>query len=136
MMDMINRSFIYLIIAIVLLGCYPNKRSSFKYNQDENRWITGFKDAVFYFCIREGYQNDSIFELMSTKDLLSSMKMDLSIIYYQIQFGKNIGENIPKPYRNIDNPRDTTKKLILAHCLHYYASRALDSIARDEYKNT
>jgi len=62
------------------------------------------------------------------------MEMDLSIIYYQIQLGKNIGGNIPKPYRNIDNPRDTTKKLILAHCLHYYASRALDSIARDEYK--
>ena len=119
MMDMINRSFIYLIIAIVLLGCYPNKRSSFKYNQDENRWITGFKDAVFYFCIREGYQNDSIFELMSTKDLLSSMKMDLSIIYYQIQFGKNIGENIPKAKGETDNPRDTSKKFISRSCLYY-----------------
>lgn len=134
MIKMKKRSFLYLIIAILLIGCYPYKRSSYRYNQDENWWITGFKDAVFYFCIREGYQNDSIFVLMREKDLLSSMEMDVSIIYNQIQLGKNIGGNIPKPYRKIDNPRDTSKKLILASCLHYYASRELDSIARVEYK--
>lgn len=85
-------------------------------------------------CIREGYKNDTIFHLMKKKDLLNSMEMDLSVLNLQIKLGKEIGGNIPRPYKKIDDPRDVSKKLILTSCLHYYASKELDSIARAEYK--
>lgn len=128
--------FFCLILFTVFIGCYPYKRSGFKYNHYEDAWITNFKDDVFMHCIREGYNNDTIFDLMQKKDLLNSGEIDgwLRVMDLKRTLGKTVAQNIPKPYKKIDDPRDTSKKLILTSCLHYYGSKELDSIARSEYR--
>lgn len=50
------------------MGAFRKETNPFEYGATNNSWITAYKDAVFYSCIREGYKNDSIWFLMSKED--------------------------------------------------------------------
>lgn len=88
---------------------------------------------MFYACLNEGYQNDSIFELMKKRDLFNPYdEIDFDEIDSARANGKKIIKNMPKPWHCDDCKGN--ENYISANCLHYYASRELDSIARISYK--
>lgn len=98
-----------------------------------------YKDEVFHACIKEGYQNDTIFKMMGKKDFFSPLaanntnEADAADI-----LGKKVIQNMPKPI--IPHCDDCNQKELLkmnyisSNCLNYYASKELDSIARVAYK--
>lgn len=128
--------YILLIAVCLLLSCSNNvhKRERFNYNTSSNPWIVAYKDNVFYECLKEGYKNDSIYNLMLQKDLFNPYnEIPFSQIDSARVLGRKIILNMP-PAIFCDDCEVTGKNYISANCLHYYASFELDSIARLEYK--
>lgn len=98
-----------------------------------------YKDEVFYACIKEGYQNDTIFKLMGKKDFFSPLaSVNIAEANNADILGKKIIQNMPKPIIPLCddcNQKELLKmNYISSNCLNYYASKELDSIARIEYK--
>ena len=59
-----------LIIVFITLSCSTYKRDKFQYrNDDKNVWINTFKSEVFYSCISEGLNNDSLFKMIMMETL-------------------------------------------------------------------
>lgn len=127
-----------LVLSLVFISCNTYKRDNFKYrNEDKKVWINTFKTEVFYECLKEGYENDSIFKLIAKKDLFNSYDaIDFTTIDFARELGKNIIVKMPKPYMKIDIGEDDLKNkdFISYNCLNYFASKELDSIATSEYK--
>jgi len=130
-------------IFILITSCNTYKKNRFEYNlgKKENEWINNFKTEFFFSCIKEGYKNDTIIKLISKKDLLYQYEP------YAYQHNKidslaiNLIKRIPKPiYQHCDDCtkkeeiENNTKNYFCASCLNYFASRELDSIAKNEYK--
>ncbi|MFA5556036.1 MAG: hypothetical protein WCY06_05840 [Flavobacteriaceae bacterium] len=140
---------------VIILGCSIKKQKQeywgdsfgketepFKYGATNNSWITAYKDAVFYSCIREGYKNDSIWFLMSKEDWFNPYDgIDFVDIDTAMIIGKKIIQDLPKEtYFNseeffYEKDESKHKNYISATCLHYYTSRELDSIAKEAFKN-
>lgn len=81
--------------------------------------------------------SDSIFRIISKHDLFNPYEDFLS---YKVErkasldsIGASIPKNIPAFWHG-DEQEDEGKNVYLCACLHYYASRELDSIARIEYE--
>lgn len=126
--------------VILALSCNVNKLPRFDYNNGPNPWINAFKDRVFITCLSQSYPkgvSDSIFNLISKYDLYNPYD---DFIDYEInnkRFLDSLGASIPKkapPFWHIDEPDNKGKNVNICNCLHYYASRELDSIAISEYK--
>jgi hypothetical protein len=132
---------VILTICLLVLSCNTYKRDKFYYRgqikSSSMSWINNFKDEVFYECLKEGYKNDSIFKLMSKKDLFNTSDGGMTLDdYNSIRIlGRKIIKNMPPPYIHIDDEDISGMNFISASCLHYYASRELDSIAKAAYKN-
>jgi hypothetical protein len=129
-----------LATCIQLSCCSTYKRDKFHYKgqikSSQISWINNFKDEVFYECLKEGYKNDSIFKLMSKKDLFNSSEIsDFSEMDSARVLGRKIIKNMPPPYIHVDDEDITGMNFISASCLHYYASHELDLIAKAAYKN-
>lgn len=124
------------IILITLISCKSYKRNDFTYRkEDKNGWINTFKAEVFYSCLKEGYNNDTIFKLMSKKDLFNSYEgFESEVLDSAKVLGNNIIKNLPKPYINLDEIDLNNKNFISMSCLNYYASKQLDIIAKKAYK--
>jgi len=131
---------VILIICLLVLSCNIYKRDSFYFRsdskyKDEVFWIDNFKDEAFYECLKEGYKNDSIFKLMAKKDLFNSSEINgFSEMEKARALGREIINKMPPPYIHIDDKDITGMNFISATCLHYYASKELDSIAKIAYK--
>jgi len=131
---------IVLLIYLSIISCNTYKRDSFYFRnhikyKDETFWIDNFKDEVFYACLREGYKNDTIFKLIGKKDLFNISEInDFSEMDSARVLGRRIINKMPPPYIHIDDKDITGMNFISATCLHYYASRELDSIAKRAYK--
>lgn len=131
---------VILTICLLVLSCNSYKRDPFYFRSDskyksKSFWIDNFKDEVFYECLKEGYKNDSIFKLMSKKDLFNSSEIyDFSEMDSARVLGRKIINKIPPPYIHLDDKDITGMNFISATCLHYYASKELDSIAKIAYK--
>jgi hypothetical protein len=91
---------------------------------------------VFYQCIKEGYGNDTIFKLMEKKDLFNSSENYITLKEAEIAriIGKKIIQNLPPPFIKTDDENILGKNFISSSCLHSYASKELDSIAKEAYK--
>ena len=128
---------IYLLMQmLVLLSCSTYQRDKFSYRKDDKKyWINNFKSEVFYECLKEGYQNDTIFKLIAKKDLFNTREyFEFDLIDSAKVFGKSIIIKMPTPYINLDESDLKNKNFISMSCLNYYASRELDSIAKKAYK--
>ncbi|MFE3872359.1 hypothetical protein ACFX5F_14115 [Flavobacterium sp. ZS1P70] len=131
---------VILTICLLVLSCNTYKRDPFYFRsdskyKDESFWIDNFKDEVFYACLKEGYKNDSIFKLMGKKDLFNASEVfDFSEMDSARVLGRKIIKKMPPPFIHIDDKDITGMNFISAACLHYYASRELDSIAKEAYK--
>lgn len=131
-----------LLFIITTISCSIVKRPKFEYHfgTKENVWINNFKTEFFFSCIRQGYKNDTIFKLISKKDLLYRYE-PFAYQHNEIDIIANkIIQNIPRPiYAPCDDCTDKEKdeeykkNYICATCLNYYASRELDSIAKKTY---
>jgi hypothetical protein len=136
---MTNKLFI-IIICFLIVSCKPYQRERFKYrgsnSNEKTFWIEIFKDEMFYECIKEGYKNDSIFKLMSKKDLFNSSEfiVNLKNAKNARTLGIKIIKNLPPAFIKSDDEDISEKNFISASCLHYYASRELDSIAKKAYQ--
>jgi len=137
---MTNRLFIIIIICFLIVSCKPYQRERFKYRgsniNEKTFWIEIFKDEMFYQCIKEGFKKDSVFELMRKKDLFNSSEYVLNLKNAEIarDLGRKIIKNLPPPFIKSDDKDISEMNFISASCLHYYASRELDSIAKSAYK--
>lgn len=128
-----------LLVCLVLFSCNTYKREKFDYKFGTNTWINSYKTDVFFACIKKGYNNDSIFKLIEKKDFIS-LTGDFQIT--EMNESKKLGENVinkmPMPIYpkcdDCDEKEEIKKNYICASCLNYYASRELDSIARQAYK--
>ena len=128
-----------ILLSLIILSCSTQKRDNFKYRNDDKKvWINTFKTVAFNSCLREGFKNDTIFKLMSEKDLLNSYDVidDFRTIDFARELGKQIIIKMPAPYIKIDLGEEylLKKNFISYNCLNYYASKELDSIANSEYK--
>nr|WP_315247540.1 hypothetical protein [uncultured Flavobacterium sp.] len=138
---MISRKIIFFLFTVVLFSCNVYKREKFDYNFGTNTWINSYKTDVFFACIKKGYSNDSIFKLIEKKDFIS-LPGDFQIT--EMNESKKLGENIidkmPKPIypkcEDCNKEEEVKKNYICASCLNYYASRELDSIAKQAYKKS
>lgn len=123
------------IISILTIFFFFNC-SSVKQNKS-NDWIEGYKMQAFYMCLKESYQNDSIFKLLEEKDVLFQY-----FDSYNLAVLKSINDNSKKTAQKAKDPEykvDDYKigqKEFLKNCLEYYNSKELDIIARKEYKKT
>jgi hypothetical protein len=126
------------VLSLLFLSCNIYKRDNFKYrNEDKKVWINTFKSEVFYSCLNEGYQNDSLRKVFQNKDLFNLYDgFDINSIDFARKLGKQIIIKMPKPYIKIDIGEDdlNNKNFISYNCLNYYASKELDSIANIEYE--
>lgn len=137
------KKLIILLVIIVLTSCSSYKRTKFEYQlgSNKNEWINNFKTEFFFTCIKKAYKNDTIFNLISKKDF----QYHYEPFAYQHDkidtLANRIIEKMPKPiYPHCDDcdekqeKEDAQKNYFCASCLNYYASRELDSIAKNEYK--
>ncbi|SHM16901.1 hypothetical protein [Flavobacterium xanthum] len=131
---------IILGLLILLISCKSNHRNNFEYNlgANENQWINNFKTETFFSCLRVAYKNDTIFKLISKKDLMylyESTALQHDIINKNVE---KIIANTPKPVlpkcEECEPEEQINKKYFCATCLSYYASKELDSIAKIEFK--
>lgn len=137
------RKILFLTLFILISSCSSNKRAKFEYNlgSPKTEWITNFKTEFFFTCLKKGYKNDTIFNLIAKKDM-QYLYEPFAFQHNEIDsLASNIIQNIPKP---IIPPCDDCSKeeaiesfkknFICATCLNYYASYELDSIAKVAYK--
>lgn len=104
--------------------------------QKENYFMITYKQMAFNGCIRKGYKNDTIFQLMAKEDLFCSIEgVDFDYLQRAHQLGENVGKNIPKPFIKIEEEEDKNKKLICQSCLLFYTSKELQTSAKKEYKS-
>lgn len=132
-----------LICSLLISSCSTFKRNKFEYHlgSQKNEWINNYKTEFFFECIKKGYKNDTIFKLISKKDLLYIYE-PFALQHSQIdKLATNLIDNLPKPiYPHCDDcntkeeQEEILKNYICASCLNYYASRELDSIAKSNYK--
>jgi hypothetical protein len=129
-----------IIICFLTVSCKSYQHERFKYRgsntNEKTFWIEIYKDEMFYQCIKEGYKNDSIFKLMRKKDLFNSSEAVVNLKNAKIAraLGIKIIKNLPPAFIKSDDEDISEKNFISASCLHYYASRELDSIAKSAYK--
>lgn len=121
------------LICFFICSCSINRRENFDYQKSNNAWIMAYKDYVFYECLKEGIQNDTLFMIMKKRDLFNPYdEIDFSEIDSARLLGIEIIKNMPKPWHCDDC--DGNENYISANCLHYYASKDLDIEARAAYK--
>jgi hypothetical protein len=133
-----KKTFLSIITITTLFSCNTFKRERFKYIQEEKQsWINSYKYEAFYGCINEGLKNDSLKIILSNKDLFApNLNIDFFTIDQARELGRDIAKNIPKPFIKIDKGEEklASKKFISFSCLNYFASRELDSIAKNQYE--
>lgn len=126
----------YLLVIGLLFcqGCSMNSYTSFDYNKSENPWIDAFKDRVFFSALQEAYKSDSlIFNSINKKDALNLFD---GLSLEEIENANNIGINLTKkipPPSMCENCPDGMN-YYMATALHYYKSKELNNIARNNFK--
>ncbi|MFA5556034.1 MAG: hypothetical protein WCY06_05850 [Flavobacteriaceae bacterium] len=133
------RVFIIMFISsLFFFSCNSYKRERFTYYEQEKKiWINSYKYQVFYGCIERGIGNDSLRIILKNKDLFSkNSNVNFFIIDQAREYGKRIIEEMPDANIKIDKGEEylRNKNFISYNCLVYYASRELDSIANNAYK--
>ncbi|WP_396176901.1 hypothetical protein [Flavobacterium sp.] len=115
---------------------FPKKPSKKKDKEGELKfWINNYKQEVFYYCLFENYQNDSIMKMMGKEDLFNPNDYIPMPFWEKMKtLGKNAIQHMPENKYFIETEEDKKKKYISKTCLDYFASRELDSIAKNEYK--
>jgi hypothetical protein len=130
------KKIILLITSLIISSCSTYQRDKFSFRKEDKKcWVNTFKSEAFYQCLREGYQNDTIFKLIAKKDLFNTYEgFELNLIDSAKTLGSSVIKKMPAPYINLDESDLKNKNFISMSCLNYYASRELDSIARKLYK--
>lgn len=132
----------YLLILVLIISSCKSKyqRDTFQYDDTSNLWINAFKYQVFYTCLKEGINNDTLYKIMRNKDLFNPYD-DIDILERKTasELGKKVIENLPKPTviphcDDCNESLQNSKNYISNNCLKYYASKELDSIAKIAYK--
>lgn len=125
----------YISITILLLSsCSKNSYQKFDYNKSDNPWIEAFKDNVFFACLKESYKNDTIFKLIDNRDAFNPYDgLSLDDLNKTKELAKKLVNNMPKAAM-CENCKEG-ENYYMSNSLHYYASKELDSIAKEEYKN-
>lgn len=86
--------FTLVIIIMLFSSCYSNlyKRERFTYAPKERQiWIDSYKYEVFYGCIKEGIQNDSLRIILKPRDLFSkNTNVDFQILIKQENMAKKL----------------------------------------------
>lgn len=131
---MVLRLIFLVLFSFVIFSCSVKKKQIYTDKQQET-WVTLFKEEVFVECLKESYQNDTIFKLISKKDISGSHDFIVWITEIEIarKLGREFAVNIPDPEYKFDDYK-IGQKYYMSTCLRYYASRELDSIAIFEYK--
>lgn len=129
-----RKKIILLIIICVLTSCRSSKLEKFDYNKTSNAWISCFKDQVFFSCLKESYKNDTIiFEKIGKIDAFNPYDgLSPETIELSEKLGSKIVINMPPP--SMCEGCKEGDNYYMAHCLHYYTSRELDSIAKEAYR--
>lgn len=109
-------------------GSSKGKRISINY------WVASYKRSAFYDCLFQGYKNDSIYKLAKKEDLFFETIIPIDKWDKIRAESKKIADNMPVVESHYDDELYKKKKYISATCLCYFASRELDSIAKEEYK--
>lgn len=132
------RTAVILTFVFLICSCGTVKRDRFTYSGSEKEtWINSYKYEAFYGCMQAGLGNDSLKIILQSKDLFSpNMDMTFVTIDEARLLGKTIVTNMPPAHIKIDTGEEALRKknYISYVCLNYYASRELDSIAREKYK--
>ena len=137
-----HKIFIFSIIGSIFFSCkpiYQREKFSYHFGDKKDEWINTYKMQFFINCLRKGYLNDTIFKLISEKDLLFHYEPFALQNDQTEKLAFKLINNLPRPiYPHTDNEVDdkleTKKNYICASCLNYYSSKELDSIAKIEYK--
>ncbi|MGG7035926.1 MAG: hypothetical protein ACI7YS_12140 [Flavobacterium sp.] len=98
-------------------------------------WVIAYKQKAFYQCLFQGYKNDSILKLIKKEDLFTTYDFIPFSTFDKIKSdSKKIIDNISPNEYFIEDEETKKRNYISSTCLCYFASRELDSIAKNEYK--
>lgn len=128
----------FLMLLFFFSSCTVNKLPRFDYINGSNPWIDAFKDRVFVNCLKHSYNNDSVFIIINKKDVYINPYdgfydyLEADKIKFLDSLGNSIPLHIPPPTGLVEGVG--ARNFYMCNCLHYYASRELDSIAKKEYK--
>ncbi|MGB1268675.1 MAG: hypothetical protein ACPG45_02975 [Flavobacteriaceae bacterium] len=128
------KNIIYATLVFLFFSCATkHERPTYRFDSktSEHGWVVAYKQHVFYSCLKEGYQNDSIFILMRKEDSFNAYQLGFPMIDRARLLGKKIAKDIKVPFYIA--PVDPQLRNISFTCLCFYDSRELDSIARAEY---
>lgn len=122
------------LLLLISVGCnaqkeIPNRQLA---NNQEEAFVDFFKIQVYCSCLKHGYENKQIMELIYKEDLLGGYDgLANDLIQEEINtIGKQIASTIkPETYLDFEN-----KKRITATCLNFYNSKDLDSLAKSIYE--
>ncbi|HET8963551.1 MAG TPA: hypothetical protein VFM99_06625 [Chitinophagales bacterium] len=125
----------YLLFTVLFFAqaCNKNSYPTFDYNKTSNPWIDAFKDKVFFSALVEAYKTDTtIFKLIRKKDALNpydGIKGEASEVAQKI--GIDLIKNMPAPA--MCESCEAEMNYYMATALHFYKSKELDNIARENY---
>lgn len=128
----IMKNYFLLLISIIMFSC-STKHSKFNYNTSKKPWIKAFKDKAFVSCLKESYNNDSIFMLIEKEDLLNPYD-GFYTVNTSVNMADSLGREIAKFIPPTNNKDAEKKNYFMATCLKFYISKELDSISKIEYK--
>ncbi|HFA50307.1 MAG TPA: hypothetical protein ENJ95_14945 [Bacteroidetes bacterium] len=140
----------YVFLISILFFSFSCNRNIVKKDQLENNpsyefWVNDFKETVFVQCLKRGYNDSDIYNEFINEET-NIQDFPLGIVTYR--FIDSLAENIRyKIYVDsigfynkwIKNNNDflhdgLTGKRTIHHCLEYYRSEELDSIAKAHIK--
>ena len=126
----------YLLIICLFFAqaCGKNIYPKFEYDKSENPWIDAFKDRVFFSALKEAYKSDTlIFKLIKKKDALNPYDgLSLEDINNADKIGITLIKKILPP--SMCENCSQGMNYYMATALHYYKSKELNNIARNNFK--
>ena len=128
--------FLLPFILLIFAGCQSSKQVPFDYNRSANPWMNAFKDMVFFTAMKETFDKDSTWKMITKKDVLNPYDgLSLDGINLARNLGRKLVQGIPVPPAMCENCAEG-QNYYMAIFLHYYNSQELDRIAKNEFKKS
>lgn len=116
-----------------MTACSSKNYPAFSYHTSANPWIDAFKDQVFFATLRKAYQSDTLFTMIEKKDAFNPYDgLTPEDMQKAQQLADNLISHMPPPA--MCESCTPGMNYYMAHALHYYQSRELDSVTKAQYR--
>lgn len=118
------------MIVIASVKCGSNK----SINREKKLWVDTYKKTAYYECLKESYNNDTIFNLIQNQDVLFiNENIDFKTLDKIRILGHEASMNAKAPIYKYDDYKEGQKDF-MSNCLDFYNSDELEKKAIEAYK--